>query len=97
MPSRWFNKVVVLFWTATMMWLAITKILPPLRVGEPPNYRSILAQDNSSEPVGWIIRLNTELLGWAATRVVRRPDGMTAIQGRVFLQELPLDDFAPAG
>jgi hypothetical protein len=95
MPSRWFNMVVVLFWMATMTWLAITKVLPPLRLGEPPNYRSILAQDNGGEPVGWVIRLNNELLGWAATRIVRGPDGMTAIQGRVFLQELPLDELSP--
>jgi hypothetical protein len=95
MPTRWFNLVVVMFWLATMMWLAITKVLPPLRVGEPPTYRSILAQEHGADPVGWLLRLNDETLGWAATRMVRRPDGMTVIQGRVFLQELPLDEMGP--
>jgi hypothetical protein len=96
MPTRWFNSVVVMFWLATMSWLAVTKVLPPLRVGEPPSYRSILAQNHNADlPVGWTIRLNNNTLGWAATKVVTRADGMTAIQGRLYLQELPFDELAP--
>lgn len=95
MPSRWFTIAVVLFWMATMTWLGITKLLPPLRVGEPPNYRSVLDQQQSDEPVCWQIRCGGELLGWAAIRIVHQPDQMTAIQGRIFLEELPLEDLAP--
>lgn len=95
MPSRWFTIAVMLFWMATMTWLSITKLLPPLRVGEPPNYRSILAQDETDEPVCWQIRGGQESLGWAAIRVVRQPDRMSVIQGRIFLRELPLEDLAP--
>src|SRR5690348_13075216 len=43
MYSRWFSVAVVLFWVATMGWLIHHKILPPLVVGDPPTYRSIIA------------------------------------------------------
>jgi hypothetical protein len=95
MPSRWFNVAIVLFWLATMTWLSITKILPPLRIGEPPNYRAIIERDNNAPPVCWSIHFNDEVLGWAATRVEHRPDEMTAMQGRVFLTQLPLDELTP--
>ncbi len=95
MPSRWFNIVVVLFWIATMTWLFATKVLPPLRIGEPPNYRAIFDRASGQIPVCWAIYSNNEVLGWAATRVVRREDGMMAMQGRVFLEQIPLEEMAP--
>lgn len=95
MPSRWFTIAAVLFWIATMTWLGVTKVLPPLRVGEPPSYRSVLDQERADEPVCWRIGCGKDLLGWAAIRVTHQPDQMTAIQGRIFLDELPLEDLAP--
>ena len=44
MSSRWFTLVVVLFWVATMSWLVVMKVSPPLVRGEPPNYQRIVAQ-----------------------------------------------------
>ncbi len=95
MPSRWFNITVVLFWLCSMSWLALTKVLPPFYVGEPPNYRAILAEQRQMQPACWLVRWREEPLGWAISRVVRRPDEMMAIQGQIFLQQLPLEELAP--
>ena len=38
MGNHPFNVIVVLFWLATMSWLIVAKVLPPMRVGEPPSY-----------------------------------------------------------
>ena len=50
MGNLQFNVVVVLFWCTTMGWLVVAKILPPLRVGEPPNYASILQETSDEVP-----------------------------------------------
>ena len=97
MGNHPFNVIVVLFWLATMSWLVVAKVLPPLRVGEPPSYRSILDQSQKQLPVCWNIRLQDKSIGWAANRVERRPDGITELVSRVYLQDVPLDRFAPPG
>ena len=95
MGSRTFNTIVVVFWMATMSWLVVEKVLPPLRVGDPPNYRSILNQPSPQPPVCWAIYWNRQPLGWAATQVKRRDDGMSELQSRVFFGKVPLDEIAP--
>lgn len=95
MGSRTINVVVVVFWIATMSWLVGDKVMPLLRVGEPPNYRSILADDTPQPPVCWLIDWNGTPLGWAASNVVRRDDGMSEMHSRVFFGQLPLDEIAP--
>jgi len=90
-----FNVIVVLFWLATMGWLVAAKILPPLRVGEPPNYASISAESHKDPPACWAIRMRGRTVGWAANWYVRRPDGISEFYSRVFLAELPLDELAP--
>ena len=95
MGGRLYNGVVVVFWMATMSWLLIDKVWPTLRVGEPPNYSSILKRDPAEPPVCWAIRWNDEPAGWAASRVVRRNDGMAEMHSRVFIGALPIDQLAP--
>jgi hypothetical protein len=95
MGSRFFNVLIVLFWLATMSWLVVTKVLPPLRVGDPPNYGSILASRDRKIPICWGIKLNNNDLGWSATRFVTRPDGLVEARSRVYLDYLPLDQVAP--
>ena len=77
MGSRAYNTVVVLFWIGTMSWLVVAKVLPPLRVGDPPNYRSILSQSKLHPSVCWSIHLNEAPVGWAASRIVRTSGGNT--------------------
>ena len=95
MGNKPFNVIVVLFWLATMSWLTVSKILPPLRVGEPPNYASILQDTADEPPVCWSIRMRDRMVGWAANKVVHRKDGIHELYSRVYLGEVPLEELAP--
>ncbi len=90
-----FNVIVVLFWLSTMSWLVVAKILPPLRVGEPPSYSSIARESRDDPPACWAIRMRGRTIGWAANWHVRRPEGISEFYSRVYLAELPLDELAP--
>jgi hypothetical protein len=97
MYSRWFSVGVVLFWMASMGWLIQQKILPPLVVGDPPTYRSILADHRTlDEPVGWSIRLNEEPLGWATSRAGLLDNGVTQFKSKVRLTRLPISEITPS-
>jgi hypothetical protein len=96
MGNLQFNVVVVLFWCTTMGWLVVSKILPPLRVGEPPNYSSILKETGDETPVCWSIHLQNKPIGWAANKTVRRKDGITDMYSRVYLCEFPWEELAPS-
>jgi hypothetical protein len=95
MGNHPFNVIVVLFWLATMTWLVVAKVLPPLRVGEPPSYQSILELSADQAPVCFSIRLDSKPIGWAANRLVKRPDGVSEFYSRVVLSDLPLEELAP--
>ena len=96
MFSRGYSVAIVLFWLAATGWLVKEKILPPLLVGEPPSYRTILSGQHEAEPIAWEILLNGKSLGAAATRTVRLPDGISQLHCRVSLNELPLSELTPA-
>jgi len=95
MPSRPVSIVIWLFWLSTMSWLVVAKVLPPLRTGDPPDYRSILPAGRLDPPSAWSITINGRLLGWAASAVQRRKDGMAEMHSRVYFEELPIDEIAP--
>ncbi|HWB09505.1 MAG TPA: hypothetical protein VG826_09785 [Pirellulales bacterium] len=96
MSSRWFNVAVVGFWLLTMSWLVREKILPSLVVGDPPTYRTILADRESREtPVSWSISLNDSPLGWAEARNRVLDNGVTEMTSHVHLARLPLSEVAP--
>lgn len=95
MGSRAFNTTVVLVWLAAMSWLVKEKVLPPLQVGEPPNYQTILSSQAEQPPVCWAIRWNDRPVGFSASIVVAREDNMSEIHNRVFFSKLPLDEMAP--
>jgi len=94
---RWFNAVVILFWLATMTWLVIVKVLPPLQIGEPPNYRSVYKVERGEEPkpVCWDMLWNDRPMGWAETRVERTPAGVTEVRSLVHFDRVPVDELAP--
>ena len=94
MGSRAFNTAVVLMWLAAMSWLVKEKVLPPLQVGTPPNYKAIL-KESDQPPVCWAIRWNDQPVGFAASIVVTRKDNMREIHSRVFFSQLPIDQMAP--
>ncbi len=96
MYSRWFNLAVVLLWLATMSWLVKSKVLPPLLVGEPPSYQTILDGRRREPPIGWRLAINERPVGWALTTIEPQSDGLIEIGSHVQFDELPLDELTPA-
>jgi hypothetical protein len=96
MGNRWFNAVIVLFWLATMTWLMVAKVLPPLVIGEPPSYRSLYLDDDkeADEPICWEMAWNERPLGYALTLVRRTDSGVTEVRSYVHFRRLPLEEMA---
>jgi hypothetical protein len=95
MHGPWYNVSVVMLWLVSMGWLVTQKVLPPLLVGEPPNYRTILAARRSESAVGWKLLSNGRPLGCAVSTIRVLPSQCTEIRSqvqfdleKVFLQEL---------
>ena len=95
MGNHPFNVIVVLFWFATMGWLVVAKIVPPMRVGEPPNYSSIVQESRDQPPVCWSVRLRDRTIGWAVGKLERRSDGITSLESRVYLGDFSWEDMIP--
>jgi hypothetical protein len=104
MESRWFNTAVVLIWMCTTTWLVVAKVLPPLRRGQPPNYRSMYArssEDKKEETVGWDLTLSGKPLGWAVSRlktpeVTSASGKMTEVSSRIHFDRVPLAELSPS-
>ena len=94
--NRGYTIAIFAFWLATMGWLVKEKLLPPLIVGDPPSYRTILAAEPADQPVAWEILLNGRSLGGAVTTTEHLNDGISQLRCRVSLQELPLAELTPA-
>ncbi len=93
MAGRWFNVATVLLWLASMSWLLVAKVLPPLLVGEPPTYQQILAQPD--ERVTWSIRWDDETVGTATSWIDRTGD-VIQMHSDVKLEQIPLAKLTPA-
>jgi len=97
MYSSWYRAAVTAFWLATMGWLLVDKVVPPLVVGEPPSYRSVLDhRDAAARPVGWTIVLDERELGWAISDSELLESGGHRINGRVRFNRLPVAELMPA-
>lgn len=96
MSSRWYSVAVVVLWLATMGWLVVRKVLPPLLIGEPPSYHTIVATEAPSPPVGWKLFLNNQRLGWALSTMTRLPNQTTEVRSRVHFDHVPLDQLIPS-
>ena len=97
MSTRWFNVLVGAFWLATMCWLIVAKVLPPLLRGDPPNYQTMLPQagEKPPEPVVWRMFWGERPIGRAESTVERRMDGMIDLATHVEIAGLPLAEVAP--
>lgn len=95
MHSRWFNVAVVILWLAAMTWLVKYKVLPPLLVGQPPSYRTILQAQRREPPVGWKMSFNDRPMGWALSSTSQLPDRLTEIRSRVHFDQIPLEQLTP--
>ncbi|HVU87478.1 MAG TPA: hypothetical protein VHD36_09150 [Pirellulales bacterium] len=96
MFNRGYTIAIFAFWLATSGWLVKEKLLPPLIVGDPPTYGTILAADPEDQSVAWEILLNGRSLGGAVTTTEHLADGISQLRCRVSLQELPLSELTPA-
>ncbi len=95
MGTRFYNVVVVGFWLATMSWLLVDKLWPTLRVGDPPNFHSILKAQEGEAANHWAIYWNDKLTGWSVGDVSQQPGGIRELHSRVFIADLPLDELVP--
>ncbi len=95
MYSRWFDVAVVAFWLVMMQWLVVTKVMPSLLVGEPPNYRTILAAQREDPPAGWQISWDGRRLGWAVSKTKSLPQEITEVRSLIHFDDLPLDRLVP--
>ncbi len=91
MYSRWMNVAVIVLWLTSMSWLVVKKVLPPLLVGQPPSYRTIVQAQRNEPPVGWEIDLNGRTIGWAVNKAERLPNQVTEIHSRIHIDQLPLN------
>jgi hypothetical protein len=90
MHSRTFSTTVCLFWLVSMTWLVSQKVLPSLRIGQPPNYRTILDAQKQNPVVGWRLAFNKHDLGWALSEIKEQENGMMEVGSRVHFRQLPL-------
>jgi len=95
MSSRWYNVAIVLLWLAAMTWLAHTKLLPPLRLGQPPSYETIVTARRREPPVGWRLDWNAKTGGWALCTTEPLPHDLTEIRSRVHFHRLPIREILP--
>jgi hypothetical protein len=96
MEHRWTQLVITLFWLATMTWLTVEKILPPMRRGDPPSFRSVYGNlDASAQPLGWTVTWNGSPIGWATSQATHPTAGMTEINSHVHFSRIPVEEMAP--
>ena len=94
MHSRTFSTTICLFWLVSMTWLVSQKVLPSLRIGQPPNYNTILEAQKQNPVVGWRLEFNKHELGWALSETKQRENGMTEICSQVHFNRLPLAELS---
>ncbi|MCA9245627.1 MAG: hypothetical protein KDA42_00900 [Planctomycetales bacterium] len=95
MGNRTFHFLVFALWSLAMGWLLVEKVLPPLRVGQPPEP---LGQPPGAgiDAVGWRLKLGDEEVGWAISETCRKQSGVTEVDSRVIISQLPLQELTPA-
>jgi hypothetical protein len=98
MHPRWFNIAVLVLWLSTMGWLVTQKVLPPLLIGEPPKYQTVLEATSGGpdEPIAWSLAINNKPLGWAKSETTTEGDGLVKLTSQVHLDRFPLAELAPS-
>jgi len=100
MYSRWFNLAIFVLWVGMMTWLVVAKVLPPLREGDPPSYRTIVEAQKADPLVCWRMSWNDRSLGWAVCTTEETRDAVSEIdfvevRSWVHFDEFPLTEMAP--
>jgi hypothetical protein len=85
--------LIVVFWLASSTWLTWTKLIPPLRTGDPPRYEDVLPDRAVMlPPVHWLIELNGKPLGTATNEVSRQADGNGRVRSEIRIRGLSVED-----
>ena len=99
MLSFRYNALIIAFWLATMSWLVVAKVLPPLLTGEPPSWRTIVsasdAAKNDQAPVEWDIFIDQRTIGNASSSLHHMQDNVRELRSEVHFWELPLESISP--
>ena len=95
MSSRWFNFSVFALWMTTMSWLVVTKIMPSLVVGDPPDRVATLAAQAREELVGYEVRWEDEQIGRALICADQMASGATLVDGQIHFDRLPIRRMVP--
>jgi hypothetical protein len=89
MGNRAYIVFVILFWLATMSWLAVEKVLPPLAGGKAPDYRAPLAEaPKNPPPVAWRLVWDDRPIGHAMTGVFPAEHGGAEMRSVVQFERL---------
>src|SRR5512137_2113364 len=91
MLGRLYHLLVVLLWLASMTWLVVEKVLPPLLGGTPPDYDAVLAARDRA-PDCWRIVWKEQTIGFAASRVIRPAGAEREMRSVVQFEKLPLEE-----
>ncbi len=95
MGSRWYILMVTTLWLASMAWLLLTKVVPPLRTGEPPEFEATLPREAQDETVAWRLFWNDQRVG-TAIHHQETAEGATKLHSRVQLADFPYQKLLPA-
>jgi hypothetical protein len=90
MAGRLYTLSVLGLWLASMSWLVVEKVLPPLMGGDPPDYDAVLATAERP-PDCWKIIWKDETIGFAGSKVVSHDDGGRELRSLVQFEQVPLD------
>ena len=89
-PIHW---LIVAFWLGSLGWLTWTKLIPPLRTGDPPRYQDILPDRAVTlPPIRWAILLNGRHLGSAMNAISRQADGNGRVRSEIHIEGLSVQD-----
>lgn len=97
MFGRGTSVVIWAFWAVAMGWLMVEKVLPPLRLGDPPTLHRIAETlaPGENEETSWDLYWNDQPVGWAASRTTRQQDDVTVLRSYVEIREFPVEDVLP--
>lgn len=88
MPSLTTRVVIIVAWLVSTSWLIYKDYLPRILVGEPPDWKSVTADQKSLKPASWLIMVEdkpgeTRVVGRATNKNSKTADGSTTLASHV--------------
>ena len=92
MANRVFVSAIVILWLSSMTWLFVERVFPSFVSGQPPLAESY----KTGEVAAWSVQWGGNSLGYAASVCTDGIEGTTELHNRIFLENAPLLELAPA-